>query len=255
MAAMGDVPAHDVLLVVQCNAVGVWGMVRTRALDPANKRGMPSPAAGPPLIPRHRGCIKCGLVQPDTGRTLPYHRGVVRLRPNLSIDQDPAQEFVWMCQPCWGWARETSQVQRLDNGSHLGYRLLRQLKQARGSCARCGVSTQQQPTCCFAFHHRDPRTKLGAIAALTHDAVVHASVLPRELLDAEVAKCDLLCRGCRAHARYQERTTAELSLAIQLRTATHARWLATYPVQANVKTAITNALGRDQLGLVPVWTD
>lgn len=60
---------------------------------------------------------------------------------------------------------------------------------ARG-CERCG----ERDPCCLEFHHKDPSQKTGAIAVLCGWSW--------KRLEAEIAKCVVLCANChcRAHA-------------------------------------------------------
>jgi 5-methylcytosine-specific restriction endonuclease McrA len=61
-----------------------------------------------------------------------------------------------------------------------------------GSCAHCGESD----ICCLDFHHVDPATKkfnVGSISP-TNGNYMHT---PKDI-EAEVAKCILLCRNCHA---------------------------------------------------------
>ena len=46
-------------------------------------------------------------------------------------------------------------------------------------CLHCGATND------LLYHHRDPSTKLGTITRIA-----------KKLLEAEIAKCDVLCRPC-----------------------------------------------------------
>ncbi len=52
-------------------------------------------------------------------------------------------------------------------------------------CSRCG----EKRLPCLDFHHRDPSTK-------SFDIGVRASAISLETLQAEVAKCDVICSNC-----------------------------------------------------------
>jgi hypothetical protein len=54
------------------------------------------------------------------------------------------------------------------------------------TCIRCGESNPV----CLDFHHRDPQQKLFSIASSVEG---HRS---KQLILAEIAKCDVLCANC-----------------------------------------------------------
>ena len=62
------------------------------------------------------------------------------------------------------------------------------LKKERG-CARCA---EKDPRC-LEFHHRDPKTKTTEVSGM----VVFRKVT-WEMIEQEIAKCDVLCRNCHA---------------------------------------------------------
>ncbi|MEK6225989.1 MAG: hypothetical protein AABM40_06775 [Chloroflexota bacterium] len=63
----------------------------------------------------------------------------------------------------------------------------------RRPCADCGRSF---PPWVMDFDHRDPKTKSFALAA------GHALLKSREVLLAEIAKCDIVCANCHAVRTY-----------------------------------------------------
>lgn len=62
-------------------------------------------------------------------------------------------------------------------------------------CSRCPESDP----CCIDFHHRDPAEKEMSIAVIVRRSWSY------KRLDAEIAKCDLLCRNCHAKLHRDER--------------------------------------------------
>jgi hypothetical protein len=62
---------------------------------------------------------------------------------------------------------------------------LNHIKESRG-CERCGF---KGPAYVFDFHHRDPATKLYTLSD-------RYAGLGQKKLDAEVAKCEVLCANC-----------------------------------------------------------
>jgi hypothetical protein len=67
------------------------------------------------------------------------------------------------------------------------------LKAKGGACQRCGYS---RCTRALTFHHRDPATKLFPLDSR------NCSNRSPAVLEAEAAKCDLLCMNC--HAEVEE---------------------------------------------------
>lgn len=72
-----------------------------------------------------------------------------------------------------------------------------------GPCEDCGVSL---PPRCMHLHHRDPQTKRAGVAALVH----HYSATIEEI-EAEAAKCALLCANCHS-LRHDGATRKEVVL-------------------------------------------
>lgn len=60
-----------------------------------------------------------------------------------------------------------------------------------GKCQRC---PEDHPAA-LQFHHRDPSTKLFSVSTKT---LAMAKKYPWDMIEAEVAKCDLLCANCHA---------------------------------------------------------
>jgi hypothetical protein len=63
------------------------------------------------------------------------------------------------------------------------------------SCVKCG---ENHPGC-LDFHHRDPGTKDGAIGHMLNDFT------SKELILAEMKKCDVLCANCHRKHHHEER--------------------------------------------------
>jgi hypothetical protein len=61
------------------------------------------------------------------------------------------------------------------------------------SCERCGIA---HPAV-IHFHHRKGEEKLGEVGRLVN------SNLNREIIMAEIAKCDILCANCHAIWHYE----------------------------------------------------
>jgi hypothetical protein len=62
-------------------------------------------------------------------------------------------------------------------------------KLRRGSCMDCEMKVTRQNYVCFDFDHRDPAQKSFAISAKSRDVA-------EAVLQAEFAKCDLVCANC-----------------------------------------------------------
>jgi hypothetical protein len=56
-------------------------------------------------------------------------------------------------------------------------------------CANCKRTYYAVQT---AFHHRDPSTKIASISSLVNQC------RPWDVIETEIAKCDLLCHNCHA---------------------------------------------------------
>lgn len=68
-----------------------------------------------------------------------------------------------------------------------------------GCCQLCG---EDHPAT-LQFHHRDPSTKLFNLSTKT---IAQTRKFPWEMIEAEVAKCDLLCGNC--HAKHHSLLTS-----------------------------------------------
>lgn len=85
-------------------------------------------------------------------------------------------------------------------------------KLQRGSCCDCGLIINAETICCIDFDHRDPQDKSFTIA-------YKMGAVPDNLLIAEIAKCDAVCRNCHAirthkakHWAFRKSTTNEINL-------------------------------------------
>lgn len=59
-----------------------------------------------------------------------------------------------------------------------------------GACNVCGVKYGGKNAPIFQFHHTDPTTKLYTVA--------HMAAMSKEVVEAEVEKCEMLCANCHA---------------------------------------------------------
>lgn len=59
-----------------------------------------------------------------------------------------------------------------------------EVKKNCGGCQHCGIDDWRV----LVFHHRDPETKSFELSSAGHRS--------KELVDAEMAKCDILCHNC-----------------------------------------------------------
>jgi hypothetical protein len=62
-------------------------------------------------------------------------------------------------------------------------------KLRRGACMDCQMQVTRDNYFCFDFDHRDPMQKSFAISAKSRDVA-------QDILQAEFAKCDLVCANC-----------------------------------------------------------
>lgn len=81
-------------------------------------------------------------------------------------------------------------------GSARWYAWMDALKLERG-CDRCGYATCPAA---LEFHHRNPAAKLFAVGQHPRMA--------RSRVEAEIAKCDLLCANCHAEEHFTREVTA-----------------------------------------------
>lgn len=72
------------------------------------------------------------------------------------------------------------------------------------ACALCG---ERHPSC-LEFHHRDPSEKDGEVSI----ALAHWS---KEKLEAEIAKCDVLCANCHRKHHWRERSSPEVVARVE----------------------------------------
>ncbi len=73
------------------------------------------------------------------------------------------------------------------------YEHVRAIKRNIGQCLRCHRALKLDDPCQYAafdFDHRDPKEKVANVSLLCRRRK------PIELIDAEIAKCDLLCANC-----------------------------------------------------------
>lgn len=78
--------------------------------------------------------------------------------------------------------------------SHRTRNFLRVYK-SRSCCQSCGYSKCPDA---LVFHHRDPAAKLFSVAVYGNRSLV--------AVQAEIAKCDLLCSNCHAELHYEEKS-------------------------------------------------
>jgi hypothetical protein len=72
-------------------------------------------------------------------------------------------------------------------------------KLRRGSCLDCGMQVTRDNYFCFDFDHRDPAEKAFTISSKRKDVA-------ESVLQAEFAKCDLVCANChriRTHVQFK----------------------------------------------------
>ena len=71
------------------------------------------------------------------------------------------------------------------------------VKVLKGSCADCGLPCEQWNVVMFAFDHLDPTQKSFALSKARGHTYKE--------IDAEIAKCDLVCHNCHAFRTWIER--------------------------------------------------
>lgn len=69
------------------------------------------------------------------------------------------------------------------------------------SCKACGLHDHRV----LEFHHRDPSAKEKAVTTMMYNS--------REKIEAEIAKCDVLCANCHRILHYEERLEKKRGLA------------------------------------------
>ena len=93
----------------------------------------------------------------------------------------------------WYYAEHRDkEIERVKTRQAATLEFLRDLR--RRPCADCGLTF---PPWVMDFDHRDPRAKSFSLAA------GHALLKSRELLLAEIAKCDIVCANCHAVRTYK----------------------------------------------------
>jgi hypothetical protein len=75
-----------------------------------------------------------------------------------------------------------------------------EVKTKIGTCADCGLFCEDWNVMMFAFDHLDPTTKSFALSKATQQKNCR-----QELIDAEIAKCELVCHNCHAYRTWAER--------------------------------------------------
>lgn len=71
--------------------------------------------------------------------------------------------------------------------------------EARKAEIGCQACSERHPAC-LDFHHRDPSQK-----ELEVSKIVHLHGWSKERIEAEIAKCDILCANCHRKLHWMER--------------------------------------------------
>jgi hypothetical protein len=107
-----------------------------------------------------------------------------------------------------GAIRERRQEQWRRYAREVRQPIINREKLRRGSCMTCGLVVTVDNLVAFDFDHRDPATKRrrGVSGASTH------------YIEAEMAKCDLLCANCHRIKTWREKDilTARGDVSIEL---------------------------------------
>ena len=74
------------------------------------------------------------------------------------------------------------------------------VKCAQGECTDCGLPCEEWNHCMFAFDHLDPALKSFALSK-----AYQITGMTKEQIDAEIAKCELVCHNCHAFRTWIER--------------------------------------------------
>lgn len=95
----------------------------------------------------------------------------------------------------------------LDRARAQKLELTRYVNELKAStpCADCGV---QYPPFVMEFDHRGGETKLNNVSALSRYG-------SRKRLDAEIAKCDIVCSNCHAIRTYKRRLVKLLQIMVE----------------------------------------
>ena len=67
-----------------------------------------------------------------------------------------------------------------------------------GECVDCGLVCDELTVLAFAFDHLDRTTKIAAISKMVHKPKKY----PLHIIQAEIAKCELVCHCCHAFRTY-----------------------------------------------------
>lgn len=73
-------------------------------------------------------------------------------------------------------------------------------------CSRC----PERDASCLDFHHKDPNSKEASVSALAR------SGLPLEIVQAEIAKCEVLCANCHRKLHFVEHRVNEGAFDLQV---------------------------------------
>jgi len=120
----------------------------------------------------HKVCGKCKLDKELTAFGL------------SSTSRDGRRSRCTECRSRYDCKEKALRSQRQRERYDEGKRFVDDLK-TKGSCIDC---KQKFHPVCMQFHHRDPATKIKAVAEMLSHS--------RETLEAEIAKCDLICANC-----------------------------------------------------------
>jgi len=77
---------------------------------------------------------------------------------------------------------------------------MRTLKESL-SCERCGLSGQHNAWA-LEFHHRDPQDKVSLVSTMV------SSGMAKKRIEAEIAKCEVICSNCHRKEHYEEHRQA-----------------------------------------------
>ena len=129
-------------------------------------------------VRRNRCCRECAKIRMRQRREDPHYRKLGAERMARWRDRNPEVNRE-------RWERAHAKKKQI-------------LDQARaGGCVRCGESD----LACLDFHHRDPSEKEGHIGHIRRFSV--------ERINAEIAKCDVLCANCHRKHHRDERARPE----------------------------------------------
>lgn len=92
--------------------------------------------------------------------------------------------YRYKCKPCYGVVKYSRKL--ANRGWFNEYRKTLE-------CKHCGNNDHRV----LEFHHRDPALKEKAVTTMMYNS--------REKIEAEIAKCDVLCANCHRILHYEER--------------------------------------------------